>query len=465
MHVTDPLVEVIRVAIRELTPNNPTMPIQFITGHTHIRSFVQLEDHAASFEAGRFLDTIGFCSFPRSSTKGNQQQDDDDDWLAEIRSDDDSPTASKEQQPSRFEHVFLEPNQKELASLLASFQNDDPADNNDSNSNLDSSAGRLLSTRIHETQQQLGLNNIVGCAPSTYELLLDLPQKQSLWGLYMFDIVPTMLFSNWKDTTDKAGAVESKPIFVQGTGAFRYNLFQGLVVLDDVIAVCPFNDTIFQITQDLTGQQLLQVLNTTNTNYPNQVPNSNNEYSALPYFAISTNDPIEAEKTYDLLTSHFHVPDMVQRVELVLGYPIPDPNPVQSKNHHHAPGEFWTTTNLWQSYIEQEWPCDDTHTTYGASSPVAASRLVPAPATTTTTTTTRTGTTTATTVVIQDEKPLTVLFFIALSVCCLYIYQKRKEHLQRSGYVPIGDPTTSFLQNAARSFNGSNFNTKSDNNY
>ena len=39
-----------------------TVPIVFLAGHTHRRCFVQLDDHAVSLEAGRFLDTIGMVN-------------------------------------------------------------------------------------------------------------------------------------------------------------------------------------------------------------------------------------------------------------------------------------------------------------------------------------------------------------------------------------------------------------------
>ena len=440
MHVTDPLVDVIRVAIRAVVGDD--MPIQFITGHTHIRSFAQLDDNAASFEAGRFLDTIGFCSFPTTKGKGLQR-------------------AHTESKVPRFQYAFLEPNREQLASVLESLhKHADVADAyGDVDVSLDSPAGRRLSTRIYETQQQLGLDVIVGCSPSTYDLdvAMDttlsprLSSKSSLWGLYMLDIVPTMLFGSpapahtYIDNSDngqesqlnKINDKTSKPIFVQGTGAFRYKLFEGIVALDDVIAVCPFNDTIYKITSDLTGQQLLQILNTT-SQYPNQVQTTGDgpsKYSMLPYLAISTSDPIDLDEggmTYDLMTSHFHVNDMVRRVELVLGHPIPDPSPIQNPNR--PPGEFWTTTNLWQYYIEQEWPCGEETVNPGVSA-------------NDTTTIPRYDHRRPN--VVQEERPVTVVFFIVLVVVGLYVYQKRKEHLERNGYIPIGDATASFRRSSS----------------
>jgi len=59
MYAYDPLINVILDKIREIC--GETMPVQFITGHTHKRKFQQM-DSFSSFEAGRFLDTVGFTS-------------------------------------------------------------------------------------------------------------------------------------------------------------------------------------------------------------------------------------------------------------------------------------------------------------------------------------------------------------------------------------------------------------------
>jgi len=475
MHVTDPLVEVIRGAIRDVV--GLTMPIQFITGHTHIRAYAPLDDHAASFEAGRFLDTVGFCSFPvkerkRSEGSGDHDADDgrDDDWVT--KNNDDlldqasgtaGPTGDAPLSP-RFEHVFLDANQQALSATLAIISSSSSSSSStrpDSVSDLDSTAGRLLSKRIHKTQEQLGLNAFVGCSPSNYQLDIAMDLPESLWGLYMYKIVPTMLSTGAENDVSSSPsfteAKSSKQVLVQGTGAFRYDLFQGTVVLDDVIAVCPFNDTIYQITGNLTGAELLQVLNVTASKHPNLVVSSNNaKFSALPFLAISTPHAIQDDQNYDLLTSHFHRDDMVQRVERVLGHPIPDPSPVID-SRKHGPGQFWTTANLWQGYIEQEWSScagesergnPRTKSNIGVDDAWSSARqdaAIPeqqrghrrpnAP---------------------EKERPFTVVFFIVLIMGGLYLYQRRKTCLERTGYVPIGDPTMTLLRTSTGSSSRSN---------
>jgi 2',3'-cyclic-nucleotide 2'-phosphodiesterase (5'-nucleotidase family) len=381
MHVTDPLIDVIRKAIRQLLLpyyGYDDMPIQFITGHTHIRSYAVLDEYAASFEAGRFLDTIGFVSF--STRRGTTDR----------KHNATTTTTSTEQ---RFPHVFLDANRESLEKLTGVKP-------------LSTIAGVALTDKIHKTQYNLGLLETVGCSRGHYYLTEGMNLPKSIWGLYMHEIVPTLLLAD--------GTTTSR-ILVQGTGAFRYDLFPGTVVVDDVIAVCPFNDTIYQIST-LKGWQVLQVLNVSSTT-PNEVLP---EGSALPRWAVSTKK-IDKHQSYDLLTSHFHVQDMVERVQNVLAYPIPDPEPVVADP---ASGQlFWTTTNLWNTYIEKEWPCGK-----------ATILQVPGAASTD---------------VTKEEQPMAVFIFIMLIVGGLWVYQKRKQQLQRLGYMPMGDATMGLLRTAS----------------
>mmetsp|Transcript_133 Transcript_133/g.157 ORF Transcript_133/g.157 Transcript_133/m.157 type:complete len:110 (-) Transcript_133:831-1160(-) len=61
MDVKDSLVDKIHQKIRQILKeekeNKDTVPIVFITGHTHYRGFHQIDDYSISFEAGKYLDT------------------------------------------------------------------------------------------------------------------------------------------------------------------------------------------------------------------------------------------------------------------------------------------------------------------------------------------------------------------------------------------------------------------------
>ena len=369
MHVTDPLVEVILFAIRALV--GIQVPVQFITGHTHIRAYTMLDSEAASMEAGRFLDTIGFVSFGRNS---------------------------------EFQHVFIDANQAALHKTLG-------------NENYKETAnGKALTQQIRNTQQSLGLLQTIGCSVQTYDLAVNMNLQNSLWGLYMYQIIPNMLHLKEK----------GEDVFVQGTGALRYDLFHGQVLLDDLISVCPFNDTVYSISPQITGQELLQVLEIASI-HPNDVIPPGYRYD-LPYFAISSKT-IQLDQWYTIITTEFHKNDMVKRIHNVTDYQV-QATPIPSNDG------FWTTTNLWTKYVEQEWPCwSQKAKMLEAKGKQEESQLDSS--------------------LQKEENPIAAFIFIALVVCGLWIYQKRKQYLQRSGYIPVADSmnSSSGLHGSSHSLN------------
>jgi hypothetical protein len=66
MAYDDPLVVVLLTEIRLYVGHD--MPVQFVTGHTHYRRYMDLDPLSTSFEAGRYMDTVGFVSFPTKET-------------------------------------------------------------------------------------------------------------------------------------------------------------------------------------------------------------------------------------------------------------------------------------------------------------------------------------------------------------------------------------------------------------
>jgi hypothetical protein len=71
MHIADPLVHTILSAIRSSGPAGASIPVQFLTGHSHIRASLKLDAHASALEAGKYADTIGFASFNFSRARGH----------------------------------------------------------------------------------------------------------------------------------------------------------------------------------------------------------------------------------------------------------------------------------------------------------------------------------------------------------------------------------------------------------
>jgi hypothetical protein len=252
----DPLVSVIVTAIRNIVGD--TMPVQFITGHTHVRAFQNPDNSSSSVESGRYLDTVGFVSFPRRETLLEQPG------------------------TALFQHVFLDASREQFEKTL----NGPP---------LDTEEGAELSALIHRVQVELGLREIVGCSPQRYYFEKPIYASDSVWGLFEQVIVPKMFGGN--------------QIVMFATELARYDLLPGDLTVDEIISMIPFNDTIFLIP-DVPLDILLELNSTLNNQRVPWMPN----LSPFTFSPASPLPPVSAEAAenqttnipvYNLLTNEF----------------------------------------------------------------------------------------------------------------------------------------------------------------
>lgn len=314
MDVVDPLVNVIRKAIRGHVGKH--VPIQFITGHSHHRGYSVLDDLSTSFEAGRYLDTVGFVSFPTKETvRGRYLAEDDNSTIAPtVPVDNDPPVTSV---TDLFKHVFMDANKQVLKDTLGASQ-------------LDTKNGKELSSFIEKAQSKMGLLVEVGCAPHDFILNTPLDDPDSLWGLYRDEVVPKMFFDRGQDGKEGPGSV----MFLKND-SWRYDLFsKSKLLVDDIMAVAPFNDTIFYMGE-IPGKYILELNATMNNPYYNGLPN---------YILIGS--IIDEERPYKLFTHDFQVPEVKAAMEKIIK---PDKlNPVPTE---------YSSTMLWQSFVMEYWPC------------------------------------------------------------------------------------------------------------
>jgi len=188
MDFRDSLVDVLHAAARSAV--GAAVPIQFVTGHSHIRAYRDLDARAASYEAGHYLDTVGFASFGLSSSS--------------------SAAAA-------FAHLDIDANQ---ASMAAAAGVDGPA-------SLLTAAGAALQSEIKRVGAGLGLDRLLGCSPRAYARKSPLGAADSLWRLFLANI-----------TTDTALAGNASRIVMQSTGSLRYDVYPGPVTANDVWTMC-----------------------------------------------------------------------------------------------------------------------------------------------------------------------------------------------------------------------------------
>jgi 2',3'-cyclic-nucleotide 2'-phosphodiesterase (5'-nucleotidase family) len=300
MGFDDPLVGVILTKIREVAGD---VPVQFVTGHTHIRNFTLVDEASASFEAGRYLDTIGFVSFPVKA------------HAAFIRDD----VNASHSVGDYFRHRYIDANIETLQQTLGM-------------DNIDTEDGVELSKFIERTRNELGLEEVVGCVPETYMLNKSLDEEGSLWRLFRDEIVPSQF-------------TQDIVLFIS-QGMWRYDLIKGEQILDDVIGVSPFNET-FVALEGVPSEVIVSLNNTLNADNSFFVAHPN-----LPQFILCPSSSFEENgASYTLAVNTFEV-DFI-RTELEKLYPDISKISPMTLN--------LTTTDAWIHYIGREHPCKGSH--------------------------------------------------------------------------------------------------------
>lgn len=296
MHVQDPLVMVILNKIREQIGDQ--MPVQFVTGHTHIRDYAVLDEMSTSFEAGRYLDTLGFVSFP---SKDNVEA-----FKTNVTTN-----------TSLFTHNFLDANKQTLREVL----------NLDS---IDTANGMELSHFIEKIRHEMGLTQEIGCVNQSYFASSATYEPSSLWGFFMRKVVPATL--------------PDKHVLIFSKGDLRYDLLKGKVRVDDIISLSPFNDTLCY-WKDLPGSIILQL---------NESMNANQETSwlpLLPSYILAPTENISTNSSYKLITAEFDVPSIREGLASIY-----------SKSSRMVPEPMdLTATLLWLNYFRDHDSCGVNH--------------------------------------------------------------------------------------------------------
>jgi len=299
MDVMDKLVSVILDRIRFICGND--MPVQFITGHTHIRSFHEMDSYSTSFEAGRYLDTIGFVSFPlkNKSTAGMKVMG-----------------AAKPSQ-SDFFHKYIDGNVESLKKILNVEE-------------LETPSGRNMKDQIRKAQKELRLLDVIGCSPMTYHRSSHLDMEDSLWALMIKTIIPDQLFHG-----------DTSKLFLVHRGTLRYDLFEGNVTVNDLFSILPFNDTIIKVEEKITGSEFIEAFGE-----PNMDDDNDDYYASLPKYLVAGN--VELDKRYTLYSIDFDLSYVVKHLEKVLGKSLTalktnEPNTMAMVNR----------------YITKYWQCED----------------------------------------------------------------------------------------------------------
>lgn len=173
--------------------------------------------------------------------------------------------------------------------------------------------GAALDREISAARDRMGLSRIVGCSDNTY-----FPPE--LVRLFLDSVVPKVLF----------GYNDSKRLVMDAV-SFRATLHAGIVSVDDIYSIAPFQDSFWQVATNVTGASLAEDMEILSESLSEQFWYAN----------------VDLESTYDIYTIHFDVEDVLRKMNrgqerAIRAYP--------SKN----------ATGLWFDYIgDQRCSLDD----------------------------------------------------------------------------------------------------------
>lgn len=283
MGYDNPLVDAIYEKIREYV-KHPKMPVQFITGHSHTRSYAQnikRDRFVHKLTPGGLFDTIGWVTIPKF----------DKAQVLDMK-------ALKNDATTEFSHRFLNTSKTFLHSTLGL---DGEHDNDDTP--LRTTRGNEISQLIHDSQTKLELNEIIACPGKDYFRNISIHDDNSLWKLWKDHVVKTQIFE--KDT-DRVMLV-SKQTFrydLRGRGINKHD--NDAMTLDDVIAIAPFMEKVIYVG-DVPDWMIRRMNNTFNSfSYHNIIPD---------YVLAGDLEEMKTAETYQLYTHEVDVPKIKAKLE------------------------------------------------------------------------------------------------------------------------------------------------------
>jgi len=228
---TPPEINQIHKAIRNI---HPTIPIAFLTGHRHLRRFLWLDDNAFAIESGRYFETLGLVQFQLVGGKfANFTYKWVDTSLDNFYKLAETPAAK-----------FLTPEGQAVKNMITTYYN------------------------------QLGLNATIGCSPATYSPYVTPTTPNSLYNLYINEMIPQTIIV----PTNATG------LYACNAFTLRDFLYKGRVTKNDIFSIMPFGDVYwyFPSTQgDITRAFLESVSQTGKMYYSNITVVTSQKYDII----------------------------------------------------------------------------------------------------------------------------------------------------------------------------------------
>lgn len=277
---SDPLVSTLLQGIRSVT-GKTNLPVQFLTGHSHINAYNEPDPFSANLEAGFYAGWLGYASF-------------------------DLPSAADSSSSMSFFHDFITSNVDVLVDAYES-----TAGESVSQEAFMTAQGVAIDKQVSQTQAALNLSDVLGCSDTHYHSAENVHNKNSLYGLYLHEVIPSQIFSP---------PFNKSNMLIQGTGSLRYDLFDGVVTVDDIWTMSPFADPFYKI-RNVPGGALLAATIYLNQQDPMALFLKHDRHfpfdPRLPNY-LTTSLPLPTE-VYDLFVGQFDSSYVVEALLEITG--------------------------------------------------------------------------------------------------------------------------------------------------
>lgn len=281
----DPLVTTVLNGIRSISGN---VPVQFLTGHSHLRGYNEPDAYSSNLEADYYFNTLGYSSF-------------------NLPTNSDGDTENSKAQMEFF-HEYVDVNVAVLQGIYESMGG--------LAGSMATTAGIELDINVDMVRESMDLSAYLGCSPETYLVTRDVNESHSMYGLFMHEVIPSQLF---------IPAFNTSQMMVQGTGLLRYDMYKGDVIVDDIWTLSPFNDG-FKIISNVLGSDLIKALDNLNGVAPEVYDNRLRSPVLSPSLStlasyVTSSDP-EGNMVYDVLACDFDATYVLQALDEVASTPF-----------------------------------------------------------------------------------------------------------------------------------------------
>lgn len=292
-------------------------PIQFFGGHSHIRDFAKYDSKAYAFQAGRYMETIGWMSIDGIQGKGKKG-----DSSTELRS------------SISFQRRYIDNN------LFGYHYHTGLND-----STFPTKHGQNVSAAIHKARKALDLDYFYGCAPKDLWMSrAPYPSDNSLYTWLEKEVLADIATNSERKDTPR--------LVIFNTGGMRFDIFKGTFTRDSTYIVSPFVSTLKYI-KDVPFKAANQVLPLLNNGAPIFDTKQHQTWQLAPpeQLAIQSNIIAPQLPSQDSSLVGSAQAPLRSSPDLIPGYTTKDDIGDDGDDTIHAPISFYKTPNCIQSAL------------------------------------------------------------------------------------------------------------------